>query len=310
MSTIKDVAHKAGVSISTVSNVLNNKSSVNIEIYNRVIRVMKELNYRPNILAMNLKKNHMGFIGVVFHELSGYSKKLLEGVLLRLEQLNYHAVVKIPRDDKIELQNTITQLIGMGVEGIILCTPHLDEKILQSIDDNMIPILMLEYCLRLPGFLTVEFDNTSLIREATELLMEQNKTVGIVTGLRRFNAEGSCWQGFVQGWKAKNGETMFEMELPFRRGPLYKKLLTEIPKRENLPSCFIVSNEFLADCLREVLLMNGQKDHIFYVLSGQQLEKRDLPDMIMLRREVVRYAQKAVDILDRQIKEPMVNDFF
>lgn len=310
MSTIKDVAHKAGVSISTVSNVLNNKSSVNIEIYNRVIRVMKELNYRPNILAMNLKKNHMGFIGVVFHELSGYSKKLLEGVLLRLEQLNYHAVVKIPRDDKIELQNTITQLIGMGVEGIILCTPHLDEKILQSIDDNMIPILMLEYCLRLPGFLTVEFDNTSLIREATELLMEQNKTVGIVTGLRRFSAEGSCWQGFVQGWKAKNGEAMFEMELPFRRGPLYKKLLTEIPKRENLPSCFIVSNEFLADCLREVLLMNGQKDHIFYVLSSQQLEKRDLPDMIMLRREVVRYAQKAVDILDRQIKEPMVNDFF
>jgi len=98
--------------------------------------------------------------------------------------------------------------------------------------------------------------------------------------------------------------------LPFRRGPLYKKLLTEIPKRENLPSCFIVSNEFLADCLREVLLMNWQKDHIFYVLSSQQLEKRDLPDMIMLRREVVRYAQKAVDILDRQIKEPMVNDFF
>lgn len=310
MSTIKDVAHKAGVSVSTVSNVLNNKSSVNIELYNRVIRVMKELNYRPNILAMNLKKNHMGFIGVVFHELSGYSKKLLEGVLLRLEQLNYHAVVKVPRDDKMELQNTITQLIGMGVEGIILCTPHLDEKILQSIDDNKVPILMLEYCLRLPGFLTVEFDNTSLIKETTELLIKQDKTVGIITGLRQFSVERSCWQGFIQGWKGKNGEKMFEMELPFRRGPLYKKLLTEISTRDNLPTCFIVSNEFLADCLREVLLMNGRREHKFYVLSSQQFEKRELSDMIMLRREVIHYAQKAVDILDRQIKEPMVNDFF
>ena len=84
MSTIKDVARVAGVSVSTVSNIINNKSSVNLEIYNRVMQVMKELNYRPNILAMNLRKNHMNFIGVIFDELSGHSARLLEGTMLRL----------------------------------------------------------------------------------------------------------------------------------------------------------------------------------------------------------------------------------
>ena len=56
MSTIKDVAAAAGVSVSTVSNIINNKSSVNIDLYNRVMQVMKELHYRPNILERICEK--------------------------------------------------------------------------------------------------------------------------------------------------------------------------------------------------------------------------------------------------------------
>lgn len=66
MSAIKDVAKLAGVSVSTVSNVINNRSSVSLELYNRVQNAMKELQYRPSILARNLRKNQMKIIGVIF----------------------------------------------------------------------------------------------------------------------------------------------------------------------------------------------------------------------------------------------------
>ena len=105
MSTIKDVAKAAGVSVSTVSNIINNKNSVNIELYNRVMQVMKEMNYRPNILAMNLRKNNMNFVGVVFYELSGYSSKLFEGTLFQLEELGYQAIVKFVREDHFEIRD-------------------------------------------------------------------------------------------------------------------------------------------------------------------------------------------------------------
>ena len=50
MPTIKDVAKKSGVSIATVSNILNNKASVSEEIYQRVYSAMEELDYKPNML--------------------------------------------------------------------------------------------------------------------------------------------------------------------------------------------------------------------------------------------------------------------
>jgi multiple sugar transport system substrate-binding protein len=311
MSTIKDVARAAGVSVSTVSNIINNKSSVNIEIYNRVMQVMKELNYRPNILAMNLRKNHMNFIGVVIHELSGYSIKLMEGVLIRLDQLGYQSIVKYVRDDSLEVMDTINQMLGTGVKGIVLCTPHLDEENLRGLDTAGAPILMLDYCLDLPGFLTLGFDNTALVRDLTRLLLEQGKTVGLVTGSRRYSSEKTCWVGFLEGLSkaGKSEEEQLAIELPFQRGLLYETLLTEISQKEDIPSCFIVSNEFFADCLREVLNISGQREHTLYVLSCQQLEKRDVPYMVMLRRDAVRCGQEAADILISQIRDPVVNDF-
>ncbi|MGN1344256.1 MAG: LacI family DNA-binding transcriptional regulator, partial [Traorella sp.] len=54
VSTIKDVAEKAGVSISTVSKVLKNYSSISEDTRNRVLETVKELNYIPNTTASNL----------------------------------------------------------------------------------------------------------------------------------------------------------------------------------------------------------------------------------------------------------------
>ncbi len=306
MSTIKDVARAAGVSVSTVSNIINNKSSVNIDIYNRVTKVMKDLNYRPNILAMNLRKNHMNFVGIIFHELSQYTTKLLEGVLLRLDQLGYQSIVKFIRDDSFGVRDAIEQMLSLGVKGIVLCTPHLEKEHFQDLEIAGAPVLMLDFCLQQPGFLTVEFDNTFLVKEIASLLSKEGKRIGLITGSKKFGSESSCWSGFFEGISSK--EKIFAMELPFQRGLLYETLLTKFAQTEDLPQCFVVSNEFMADCLREVLKISGFQGKSLYVLSCEQFENRNIPDMYMIPRDAVRCGQEAADILISQIRDPVMDD--
>ena len=80
MSNIKDVAKLAGVSVSTVSNILNNKTSVSEELHQKVIRAMEELDYHPNFLAINLRRKKIGFIGVVVSSLTGHYHQMFEGI--------------------------------------------------------------------------------------------------------------------------------------------------------------------------------------------------------------------------------------
>lgn len=310
MSTIKDVARAAGVSVSTVSNIINNKSSVNIEIYNRVMQVMKELNYRPNILAMNLRKNHMNFIGVVFDELSDCSARLLEGTVLRLEQLEYQAIICSVKANGCEISKVINHLLSIGVKGVILCTPRLEETTLREFHTAGVPILMLDYCLRLPGFLTMDFDNAPLVRDLTLSLCGRYDSVGLLTGPCRFACEQTCRTGFSDGLAAAGQQegASFVLELPFQRGILYEKLLLETSKGRPLPACFIVSNEFMAYCLNEALSINGRQGHMIYVLSCQKFERPATSNMVMLERDAMQCAQDAVDMLISQLRDPVLND--
>lgn len=67
---IKDVAERAGVSVTTVSRVLNNRGSISEKTRTKVNRVMKELNYYPNQLAINLFKQRTMLVGLIVPDVS------------------------------------------------------------------------------------------------------------------------------------------------------------------------------------------------------------------------------------------------
>ena len=60
MATIREISEKTGVSIATVSKVLNGKSGVNEKTRKKILSAAKDLNYRPNLNARNLKKDTAG----------------------------------------------------------------------------------------------------------------------------------------------------------------------------------------------------------------------------------------------------------
>ncbi len=80
MVTMKDVAKHAGVSVSTVSNIVNQVKSVNSEIVKRVEFSMKELGFVPNAKAQSLRSKKSNIIGVIFPDISDIYSRIFEGI--------------------------------------------------------------------------------------------------------------------------------------------------------------------------------------------------------------------------------------
>ena len=94
MVGIKDIAKKAGVSISTVSYALNGSSKVTEETRTRIQAIAEELNYVPNMAARTLKRRQTNIIGVYLADYGGsFYGELLEGIKKGLALFDYEMIV-------------------------------------------------------------------------------------------------------------------------------------------------------------------------------------------------------------------------
>lgn len=308
MSTIKDVARRAGVSVSTVSNVINNRSSVSLELYNRVQNAMKELQYRPSILARNLRKNQMKIIGVIFWNMKGYAGVLLETMLHKLHSMGCSTDVCIAYEDGFEIKEAVNRMIGSGVSGIIICSPFIDHDVLNDVDFRAVPILLLDYCLERQGVLTLEYDNEGLVHDVTRRLLAAGEDVGLITGRRGFGCEESCIKGYEKACAKAGVRAACHLEMPFHHSRLFEELLESFRADAELPRSWIVSSEYMASCVRGVMDIRGRRDYRLYVLSGDGSKDFDESCVVKLKRNAAYYAGEAVNRLFRQIQEPFESD--
>ena len=75
MATIREISDRAGVSIATVSKVLNNKSGVKQETADRILQIADQLNYRPNLNARSLKLGDARTIGIITEDLTSSTRR-------------------------------------------------------------------------------------------------------------------------------------------------------------------------------------------------------------------------------------------
>jgi len=145
MSTIKDVAKKAHVSVATVSRVINQKGYVNEETKKMVLQAIDELNYVPNELARSLfqKKSHIIAV-VVPHLTSYFFSELLDVLEDETINVNYRLMVCNSKDDPNKESKYLKIFEQYNVDGLILISNT------NRIDDYMklnIPIIEIDHCL-------------------------------------------------------------------------------------------------------------------------------------------------------------------
>ena len=119
--TIKDVAKFAGVSVGTVSKVINKQGNVKNDIAVRVEAVIEKLNYRPSALARSIKKNKTNLIGLIVPRvMNSFYVQLIELVEKNVNDNNYTLLLGNTGEDlKTEIKY-LRSFADMRVDGLLL----------------------------------------------------------------------------------------------------------------------------------------------------------------------------------------------
>ncbi|MBN2146413.1 MAG: LacI family DNA-binding transcriptional regulator [Anaerolineales bacterium] len=127
--TIRDVAVAAGVSVSTVSRVLNNKDDVSIETQERVKTVIAEMGYASSLAARGMRSHRTNVIGLIMPDVvSLYSFAVLQGVNRAIAQLHYDLIVytngDIRKNETADQESYYVSLLnGSITDGVIVVAP-------------------------------------------------------------------------------------------------------------------------------------------------------------------------------------------
>jgi LacI family transcriptional regulator len=123
--TIVDVAKKANVSVATVSRVMNGNYPVKEETKKRVLEVIEELKYIPNMQARELTQQKSSTIGVVVPSINNmFFPEVINGIETSLKANSLSLVLACSNNDKEEEKICINNLLSRNVSGIIVIDPN------------------------------------------------------------------------------------------------------------------------------------------------------------------------------------------
>lgn len=194
--TIKQIAQKAGVSTATVSYVLNNTGNISEGTRKKVLKILKEYNFKPNRIAKSLRVNRTNMIGVIVEDMTAHHAPwIINGINEYADQHGYHIILSNLRlFDKIgnrfeelsQYKDNINEAINIisstKVDGVIYLAMH-DRKIEGLFENIDLPVVYTYCYTNEEDDLSVTYENQNIAREATRYLIEQgHKKIAVISG--------------------------------------------------------------------------------------------------------------------------------
>lgn len=185
--SIYDVAKRAGVSIKTVSLVINRQPNVSLQTRTTVLAAIEALSYRPNVFARGLASERSYLIGLLHDVAPGsYLADLQLGALARCRDEGYHLIVELlnPQQD-VDLSQRVRSLVSESVlHGVILTPPLCDEKIvMEELTRAKTPFVRIAPGTRLSGVPAIAIDEFKAAYEMTAYLVGLgHRRIGFVKG--------------------------------------------------------------------------------------------------------------------------------
>ena len=168
MTTIRDVAKRAGISITTVSYALNGTGTISAETRKRVLQAAEDLNYHPNAFARNLKTRKTHTIGVFITRFGGsFYEEILEGIHDAVLKTDYELIVCPESRTKRRI------LTNRQVDGAIVFDSKVRSDVLVRLASQQFPIVVLDRNLEADCLFPLLIDNQRGAREAFDHLYDQ-----------------------------------------------------------------------------------------------------------------------------------------
>ena len=212
--TIREVAHQAGVSVATVSRVLNEKGPVATATRERIREVAERLRYVPHGAARSLITNKTNAIGVLLPDIHGeFFSEIIRGIDLAARGRGYHLLVSSSHGHKGEIEAVLGVTRGR-VDGLVVMSPDVDVDTLQANLPSTLPIVMLNCRSNGPTLDSITIDNyggaLGMVRHLAAL---GHRRIALVRGPARNYDARERLRGYRDGVRALALVQSKELEL-------------------------------------------------------------------------------------------------
>ncbi|HEX4809791.1 MAG TPA: LacI family DNA-binding transcriptional regulator [Bryobacteraceae bacterium] len=142
---MKDIARELGISVVTVSKVLRDHPDIGSDTRERVLKRMKELNYRPNLAARALVTGHSSSIGLVVPDLvHTFFAQVARGLSKTLRKKGYSLLIASSEEDPELEQQEIEQLLARRVDALIVASSQWTIETFRHIEEQKVPYILID----------------------------------------------------------------------------------------------------------------------------------------------------------------------
>lgn len=245
MINIKTVAKSAGVSASTVSRVLSGKSYVNEKTRQRVLKVVEELNYKPNILAKSLKMGHTNTIALMVPSIENEIYPIVTRGVEDTARKNGFTVIICNTYDSMDIEKDyIEKLRIRWIDGFIVCSMLPASDYIRQLKEDGFPVVL---ALRNydDAIDAVIIDNYQAAYDAVSYLIKTgHKRIAIALGNRELPIYQRRLQGYLEALHAYNIPIDEELIIDEAEGTKsFYYLFTNLFKRGIIPDAVFSTSD-------------------------------------------------------------------
>lgn len=305
VATIHDVAARAGVSIKTVSRVVNREPNVRAEMTRRVQQAIAELNYRPNFSARNLAGRKAYLIALLYDNPSdSYLIGVQDGVLGSCRQLGYSLLLQPCKHDQPELIEEVLNLVRERRPAGLVLTPPVSDvpALLEALDANDVGYVCVGSVDEHGRFPIVRSDDRQGAYDLTRYLLNLgHRRIAFIQGHPAHVSARSRIDGFIQAHRdqavAVDPGLIVQGTFTFDTGVECARMLLSQQRR---PSAVFAANDDMAAGVLHVAHEMGISVPSQLSVAGFDdvpLARRVWPSLTTVRQPIKEIAALAVDVL-------------
>ncbi|WP_248959082.1 LacI family DNA-binding transcriptional regulator [Sphaerisporangium perillae] len=307
--SLRDVAHLAGVSVKTVSNVVNGYAHVSPATRRKVEQALSELDYRPNLSARNLRQGRTGVIALGLPEIDmPYFAELSRFVIAAAAEHRWIVVIEQTDGDLRRERQVLDGVRDHRIDGLILSPVAIGKEELAARTDDTALVLLGERIHDGPAD-HVAIDNVRAARDITEHLIGLGRTRIAALGAQENAASGTAplrLAGYREAIAAHGlPETVLEVERYGRpEGAAAMSALLASPERPDAVFCF---NDLLALGAMRAILSSGLRVPQDIAVAGlDDIEdgRFHTPTLTTVAPDKAQLARIAVDLLKQRLDGP------